>query len=384
MKKFIEDAINYEIRFVSEPKYVYNSGHQTQLKDGSFDARLFFERSPLLRYLDLKTGAISGNTKTRRSLANIYALYSIIHFYSQDFFEKPDEYKEFSGYDYTKLFVFYRGLYGGQKLQNHALNSRVNGEFKNKIVSESGNDLIVINDGKYAIHIDYLYVDGVDISRIAIRIIEKYMDLLVAKDSKLISDIEALIKMESVQEKRKKISELLNEDSEARIFEIISFSILKSHYRNVKVFIGFSLDSLEEQYLTLFKTGRTNANDGGIDFVMRPLGRFFQVTEVTGNYDKYLLDIDKVMHFPITFVIKTLLDKSVVYSQLEHYILQKSGGMRIIRERYKKAIEEVITINELRNWLNELDNQSVDDLLGDINKYYRLELNLPFTEIEND
>ena len=113
---------------------------------------------------------------------------------------------------------------------------------------------------------------------------------------------------------------------------------------------------------------------------MRPLGRFFQVTEVVGNYDKYLLDIDKVMHFPITFVIKTLLDKSVVYAQIEDYIKLKSGGMRVIRERYKKAIEEVITINELRDWLNALDNQSIDDLLGDINKYYRLELNLPFTE----
>lgn len=45
----------------------------------------------------------------------------------------------------------------------------------------------------------------------------------------------------------------------------------------------------------MYKTGRTNANDGGIDFVMRPVGRFFQVTEVN-NYDKYLLDIDKVIH----------------------------------------------------------------------------------------
>ena len=63
----------------------------------------------------------------------------------------------FSGYDYTRLFNFYRGLYGGSKLQNHALNSRVNGEFKNKIVRENDNDLIIINNGRYALHIDYLY-----------------------------------------------------------------------------------------------------------------------------------------------------------------------------------------------------------------------------------
>lgn len=74
--------------------------------------------------------------------------------------------------------------------------------------------------------------------------------------------------------------------------------------------------------------------------------------------------------------IKSIID--------DEYIEQKSGGMRIIRERYKEAIEEIITINELRDWLDALDNQSVDELLQDINKYYRLELNLPFVEVESE
>ena len=348
-----------------------------------FNADAFFEKSPLLRYLDLKTGAIFGNTKTRRSFASIYAIYAILYFYYNDYYKKPDEYKEFGGYDYTKLFIFYRKLYGGEKLQNHALNSRVNGEFKNRIVSEAGNDLIIINEGKYALHIDYLYVDGIDISKIAIRIAEEYIQILAAKDSKLISDIEELIKMNSADDKKLKINELLNEQSEARIFEIISYSILKSHYKSIKVFFGYSREELQEQYLTLYKTGRTNANDGGIDFVMKPLGRFFQVTEVN-NYDKYLLDIDKVMHFPVTFVIKTLQNKDAVITQLDNCIEQKSGGMRIIRERYQQAIEEIITINELRVWLNALNNESVDELLQDINKYYRLELNLPFIKNESE
>jgi hypothetical protein len=341
----------------------------------------FFEKSPLLKYLDLKTGAILGNSKTRRSLANIYAIYSILHFYKDEFFGKSDEYKEFGGYDYTRLFVFYRTLYGGEKLQNHALNSRVNGEFKNKIVSEKGNDLIVINESKYALHIDYLYVDGMDISRIAVRIIEEYVNLLMRKDNKLIADIEELVNMNSFDRKKAKISELIDEQSEARIFEIISYSILKNHYKNIKVFFGYSRDDLQEQYLTLYKTGRTNANDGGIDFVMKPLGRFFQVTEVN-NYDKYLLDIDKVMHFPITFVIKTLNSKENILAGLDVYIEQKSGGMRVIRERYKEAIEEIITINELKEWLNALDGKAIDELLHDINRYYRLELNLPLQENE--
>jgi len=205
---------------------------ESQIK---IDEESFFEKSPLLRYLNLKTGAIYGNSKTRRSLGNIYAIYSILYFYVNDFCNKPSEYKAFEGYDYTKLFVFYRGLYGGEKLQNHALNSRVNGEFKNKIVSDSGNDLIITNGSKYALHIDYLYVDNVDISKIALRIIEEYIQLLAIKDSQLISDIEELTKMESVEEKRTKISRLMNDQSEARIFEIISFAILKNHYKNIKV-----------------------------------------------------------------------------------------------------------------------------------------------------
>lgn len=155
------------------------------------------------------------------------------------------------------------------------------------------------------------------------------------------------------------------EDCEARIFEIISYAILKNYYKN----------ELEEKYLELYKTGRTNANDGGIDFVMRPLGRFFQVTEVN-HYDKYLLDIDKVLHFPLTFVIKTKSTKEKISKDFEKYISQKSRGMKVIQERYKKAVEEIITINELVEWLEKLDNDSINSLIQDIDLYYRLELNL--------
>ena len=79
-----------------------------------------YNASPLIEYLDKKSGAIHGTAKTRRSLANYYTIYSILYFYVDDFFEDPDKYKKFEGYEYTKLFAFYRGLYGGSKLQNHA------------------------------------------------------------------------------------------------------------------------------------------------------------------------------------------------------------------------------------------------------------------------
>ncbi|MBP5592815.1 MAG: restriction endonuclease [Clostridia bacterium] len=341
-----------------------------------------YNSSYLLQYLDKKMKAVHGDSKTRRSLANIYAIYSILFFYKDDFYNDPEKYKKFSGYDYMKLFNFYRGLYGGEKLQNHALNSRVNGEFRNKFTKVT-NDLIIINGGKYLIHIDYLYIDGIDISKTACAIIERYVELLVEKDHSLIVSLQEMQKMNNYNDKRDKLKSLLTEDAEARVFEIISFAILKNHFKNIKVYFGYTKDKIKEYELELYKTGRTNANDGGIDFVMRPVGRFFQVTEVN-NYDKYLLDIDKVMHFPITFVIKTTKAKTDVLSDLNGYIDKKTGGMRVLEERYKKAIEEVITINELNDWTDELEGDDLDGIIRDIDIYYRLEMNMESDDDSED
>ena len=338
------------------------------------DYQLVYEESPLLQYLDKKMKAVHGNSKTRRSLANIYAIYSILYFYQSDFYEKKSEYRRFEGYDYMRLFNFYRSLYGGNKLQNHALNSRVNGEFHNKI-KDATNDLIIVNNGKYLIHIDYIYVNEHDISKAACHIIEGYVELLIAKDHELISILEKLKTLTDYAQKKATINALLTEDAEARVFEIISYAILKNHYKNIKVYFGYTRETIAEVELELYKTGRTNANDGGIDFVMRPVGRFFQVTEVN-NYDKYLLDIDKVMHFPISFVIKTTQQKSDVLKDLEQYITLRSSGMTVLERRYKEAIEDIITINELQEWTRELEGADIDGIIRDIDIYYRLEMNM--------
>lgn len=339
-----------------------------------------YDESLLLQYLDKKMRAVHGDSKTRRSLASIYAIYSILHFYQDDFFNQPDKYREFDGYDYMRLFTFYRSLYGGSKLQNHALNSRVNGEFRNKFPN-STNDLIVVNNGKYMLHIDYLYIKEIDISKMCCKVIEKYVELLMTKDHALLNTLQTMQQLTDYSEKKEKINALLTEDAEARIFEIISYAILKNHYSNIKVYFGYSLETIEEEKLQLFKTGRTNANDGGIDFVMRPIGRFFQVTEVN-SYDKYLLDIDKVMHFPITFVVKTNSTKEQVLDDLNNYINKRANGMRIIEQRYKKSIEEIITINELQQWTFSLANKDIDGIIRDIDIYYKLEMNMDAADNE--
>ena len=290
-----------------------------------------------------------------------------MHFYTKDWHSKKDEYKKFKGYDFSKLFDFYRSLYGGDKLQNHALNSRVNGEFANKF-NLLGKELIIINEGRYALHIDMLYVGEEDISKVVKTVIEKYIDLLKEKDSSLVAKLKLLLEEKDAKVKKDKINELLEEKAEARIFEIISYAILKNYYKTKFVYFGYELEDVKKEFLELYKTGRTNANDGGIDFVMRPVGRLFQVTEVE-SYDKYLLDMDKVVHFPITFVIKTEKLKVELSKEISDYIEQKSGGMAILKDKYNKCIEEIITINELRDYLNLLDTDAVNQVLIDIDIY---------------
>jgi len=342
-----------------------------------------FEKSDLLAYLDLKTSAIFGNSKTRKSLGNIYAIYSILHFYVNEFYNKPEKYRMFRGYDFNKLLYFCRLQYGGEKIQNHALNSRLNLEFDNKVArpENKGKFIIIQDNGRYSIHIDYLYVNGVDISKTVIIIIDKYIELLRKKDDELVEELENLTNTKESLIVKEHIKNLLTDDSEARVFEIISYAILKNYYKNTKVYFGYSKDELKVEYLTLYKTGRTNANDGGIDFVMRPLGRFFQVTEV-GNYDKYFLDIDKILHFPITFVIKTNKSREIIRNELNQYIYKRSGGMETIIERYKNAIEEIITINELKKWYEGLSELSIMNILNDIVLYYKIEMN--FNEIVSE
>lgn len=88
------------------------------------------------------------------------------------------------------------------------------------------------------------------------------------------------------------------------------------------------------------------------------------------------MDIDKVMHFPISFVIKTKQRQEKVLADLEQYIAQRSSGMAVLEKSYRKAIEEIITVNELQTWTDELNNNDIDEIIRDIDIYYKLEMNM--------
>ena len=125
----------------------------------------------------------------------------------------------------------------------------------------------------------------------------------------------------------------------------MSYAVLKAKYHQETVWIGETKDTVSEELLILYKTGRTNANDGGIDFVMKPLGRFFQVTE-TIDVNKYFLDIDKVQRFPITFVVKSDETSDQICATIRAQAVAKYKIEAVV-DSYMKAIEEIINVEDL-------------------------------------
>ncbi len=124
--------------------------------------------------------------------------------------------------------------------------------------------------------------------------------------------------------------------------------------------------------MKLFKTGRTNANDGGIDFVMKPLGRFFQVTE-TVDVNKYFLDIDKIEKFPITVVVKSSEAVGVLRAKIQEQA-ERQYAIRAIVSRYMECIEEIINVPRLLERFQEAVAQGyLSDILDEIIKQSKVE-----------
>ena len=174
---------------------------------------------------------------------------------------------------------------------------------------------------------------------------------------------------------REFIVSLLDYKVDAKLFEIVSYSILKYHYNDIIVYWGYHRETLSEENLTLFKTGRTNANDGGIDFVMRPLGRFFQVTE-TVDFKKYFLDIDKVAKFPITFVVKTNTSIDILKTEIEAKA-NEIYSVKVIVDKYIDSIEELINIPVLLERFEKcIEDGQIDDILNEIIEQSKVEFNV--------
>ena len=344
--------------------------------------RTIFELSPLLQYINHKTRSANRGSKARSSFANLYALYVLIEDYVNGGYMDSNEYLEYEGADFTPLLRRMRELPFGSKLQNHALNNRANDEFHKYFPNDDRRPILRdVSNRKYWIN-EALITASVgpvryNLAQIVLRVIDIYVETKRASFSQFIEDCERL---QNASETRNDaatelIRSLLSPERDARLFEIASYAILKAHFSEEVVFIGQTRDSIREEPLHLFKTGRTNANDGGIDFVMKPLGRFFQVTE-TLDVKKYFLDIDKVEKYPVSFVVKANVSVDEVRSRLEEGARDQYAIREVVR-RYMGAIEDIYNIPELIDIFDALATQNrVPEVLDEIVRWSKVEFNL--------
>lgn len=323
-------------------------------------AKDILQNSALLGYLNNKTKAANRGSKARGAFANHYALYVIIEDYINNGFadnKAPIPYSKYQGARFSDLFRRQRQLPFGAKLQNHALNSRLNDEFR-KFYPTVGKSPIVrdVPTQRYWIQEDLLQVtirqkDGNDktynIAKAIIDIVDAYV---ATKRAAFESFLDACRQIAELGKKDPPkavefVIDQLKPNVDARVFEIVSYAVLKAKFGQQVVWIGETKDTVEEEFLILYKTGRTNANDGGIDFVMKPLGRFFQVTE-TVDVNKYFLDIDKVQRFPITFVVKSEESSAKISAAIRAQAVAKYKIEAVVNT-YMQAVEDIINTKDL-------------------------------------
>ena len=361
------------------------------------DGMAIFENSQLLGYLNLKTKSANKGSKSRGSFGNHYALYVIIEDYiNNDFFDNSElDYSQYEGAKFTGLMKRQRELPFGSKLQNHPLNGRCNDEFR-KFYPMAGKNPIVRDNQtqRYWIQDDFLLIevpskDGTkkvyNIAKVIIEIIQAYVATKREAFEGFIDTCKKIAELgkKEPNEAKQFVIDQLQPNVDARIFEIISYAVLKEKYGADKIWIGKTREDVNEEALILYKTGRTNANDGGIDFVMKPLGRFFQVTE-TVDVTKYFLDIDKVQRFPITFVVKSKDSPEVIRSNIESQAKNKYKINAVVAS-YMEAVEEIINVEFLVNSFEELvKTGKLENVMSEIITQSKVEFNYSEDDDEED
>jgi len=290
-------------------------------QNNKVDGQKLLNSSSLLEYINIKTKSANKGSKSRSSFGNLYAIYVLVEDYIKVVYEREEDYSKYEGAIFSNLFKRQRELPFGAKLQNHSLNHRLNEEYHKYFPTLSKSVILRdVRSNRYWINANLLKVKiedkEYDISKDIISIIDLYIQTKKDAFENFISVCKELQKLEVANQTKVEsfIKDLFAINVDARLFEIASFSVLKYYYHDKKIFWGFSISSLKEETLQLYKTGRVCANDGGIDFVMRPLGYFFQVTE-TLDIKKYFLDIEKIEHYPLRFVVKT-------YEDLEYSVIK--------------------------------------------------------------
>lgn len=322
----------------------------------------------LVQYLERKTQAVDRGSKARRSLGNLYALLVL----SEDYVEKRTS-------RFTDLLRRMKELPFGSKLQNHPLDNRLNDEFRRQTNVDSHLlpvQAVASSDQKSREISEELLEHGnsnpISVASFVVEAIRTYIELITERQSSILDEIEEIQTHEELIEF---LETAYHPKSDARFFEVASFVVLAAHFASKSVFYGETEESISEHKLSLFKTGRTNANDGGIDFVLQPIGRFFQVTE-TLDFRKYFLDFDKVNRFKISFVIKYEGDGASALQKIQADAQKSAIFSTDILSRYMNLFDEVITSQDLLKIAKLLPESSIDQIRDQLILQFKLEYGL--------
>lgn len=188
-------------------------------------SQAIFEKSPLIQYLNIKTISATRGSKARGSFANLYAIYVLVEDYIEGGFNNSGDYRNYQGAQFTKLMKRQREMPFGSKLQNHALNHRLNQEFRKYFSQVDIQPILrVVETKRYWINEEIICCSvgskGFNLAIPIIEIIEAYVDTKKKAFSKFINSCE---KMKAIAEVETEetidfIRSLVGQNVDARIF----------------------------------------------------------------------------------------------------------------------------------------------------------------------
>lgn len=342
----------------------------------------------LIQYVGIKTQAVTRTTSRRGSYGNLGTLLIII----RDYTLNAQNYEDYSGIKFSDYLTYVRKIPGCSKQQNHAINHRLNEEFKKMFGREEAIPIVRIPiEGSagttYKINENLLDTSikdlgSLDLSILLSDILYLYFYYREKGNKDIIEQCNKFMTEPIANELA--IIKFMEENirhQDARMFEISSFIILKAWYSMQKIMIGESPEKFKEVPLTLYKTGRVNANNGGIDYVLVPLGKYFQATQ-NFNFSKYFLDIEKLVKFPISFVIQTNMTAEESLKRICRDARKKYSDESILSS-YLDSFDQIFTLRDLDEILNslkelpkEVKSRHFKDMLNEFVIQYSVEYNI--------
>lgn len=199
--------------------------------------------SPIVQYLVKKTKSANKGSKSRGGFGNLYAIYVLVEDYINKGYHNIGNYSQYEGAKFSYLLTRQRQLPFGSKLQNHALNHRFNEEFKKffptieliPIIRDAENNHYWFNEQLLVLNCGGNFYN---ISNLIIEIINKYVDAKQKAMNSFLGKCEEmkLISTTNTRGVYEFIISLLDKNVDARLFEIVSYSILKYYYNDIKIY----------------------------------------------------------------------------------------------------------------------------------------------------